>query len=737
MTKSTRAFLAFTALLCVFMIGIPAQAVDSGAFTVVNGVLTKYAGTETDLVIPNDLGIVSIGESAFSGCSALKAIAFPDSVTSIGAYAFKGCGLTAVSIPVSVDSIGDGAFLGCSGLKSVAIPGHIDTMGNGVFDETRIPEPMILNSGTLLCYVPADYTEYIIPNTVTEIGGGAVAKPFSKLTSVTIPDSVTTIGAGAFSMCSQLTTVSLPKSVTSIGDGAFSRCSSLASVELPNGITAIHNYTFTDCFALTAIKLPNSITEIGDYAFSCCDLKELVLPNCLASIGKAAFNGNAELTSILIPNSVTAIGEGAFAACQKVALYGDAASYARQYAEGNGIRFTSSLIAAPLEYALSVDGKQASIRAYAIKGGIYFKLRDLAMALNGSKKQFNISWSADENLVALITGKAYTPIGGEVHTSDHNQNALARPATAGFVIDGKPAAGLSYVVDNANYIRMSDLAATLRFEMSLNETLCRVDIRTTPEASKTTLTGQIFDNISILKEGNTYTLDKEGSAILSYDQGRTQVRTPLKLDTGAIYKPGLEASDVAFYIAKEKTAIAFGGSDGPIQILITNDLGNTWHTYAVESSENMSGCKYLSFSSANDGWLAVSSGVALGTSYNFIFVTHDGGKTWSQIGNPNDVYARVPTGAGFADNQIGFMCFRYEFSDFEPAVCRTLDGGNTWEKLSITLPEEYDAYHKTPLSPVFYGANGLLPIQLSDSSGYSEIRYLSSSDYGMTWRFNR
>ena len=47
------------------------------------------------------------------------------------------------------------------------------------------------------------------------------------MTEITIPDSVTEIGGGAFERCSSLTEITIPDSVTKIGDSAFSGCSSL------------------------------------------------------------------------------------------------------------------------------------------------------------------------------------------------------------------------------------------------------------------------------------------------------------------------------------------------------------------------------------------------------------------------------------------------------------------------------------------------------------------------------
>ena len=151
----------------------------------------------------------------------------PNSVTSIGDYAFYDCSsLTLVTIPNSVTSIGEQAFRNCSGLTSVTIG-----------------------------------------NSVTSIGYGAFYN-CSSLTSVTIPNSVTSIGEGAFGYCTGLTSMLIPNSVTSIGYGAFYNCSSLTSVTIPNSVTSIGDYVFYDCSSLTSVTIPNSVTSIGIYAFS-------------------------------------------------------------------------------------------------------------------------------------------------------------------------------------------------------------------------------------------------------------------------------------------------------------------------------------------------------------------------------------------------------------------------------------------------------------------------------------
>lgn len=63
----------------------------------------------------------------------------------------------------------------------------------------------------------------------------------------------------------------------------------------------------------------------------------------------------------------------------------------------------------PIQYTLSVDGKSVSLWAYEIDGGMYFKLRDLAMALSGTEKQFDISWTFDSDCMGidLLSGSIY------------------------------------------------------------------------------------------------------------------------------------------------------------------------------------------------------------------------------------------------------------------------------------------------------------------------------------------
>ena len=304
-----------------------------------------YSDYSGSVVIPEkftyegvEYSVTSIGERAFSGCSALTSVTIPNSVTSIGSYAFDGCtGLTSVAIPNSVTSIGNQAFHFCTGLTSVTIPNSVTTIREYAFSGcSGLTSLTIPNSVTSIGRYAFEGCRGLTSVHITDLSswckisfGGESSNPLylahhlylngEEIKDLVIPNSVTSIGDYAFWECSGLTSVTIPNSVTTIGDWAFRGCSGLTSVTIPNSVTSIGEGTFAYCKGLTSVTIPNSVTSIGYGAFqNCTGLTSIIIPNSVTSIGGQAFMGCSSLASVTIPNSVTAIGDKAFSSCKNI-----------------------------------------------------------------------------------------------------------------------------------------------------------------------------------------------------------------------------------------------------------------------------------------------------------------------------------------------------------------------------------------------------------------------------------
>ena len=239
----------------------------------------EYCEGLTSITIPNS--VASIGYSAFYGCSGLTSITIPNSVTSIGNYAFYGCsGLESIVvekgntkydsrnncnaiietksntlitgckntvIPNSVTSIGHYAFSGCSGLTSITIPNSVTSIGDYAFFECNAIERVELNCPSIGNWFTnkTSIKEVVIGNSVTSIGESAF-EGCSGLTSITIPNSIKSIGSGAFYNCENLTDVyCLATDVPATNSNAFSG-SYPENMTLHVLAEAINNYKTTE-----------------------------------------------------------------------------------------------------------------------------------------------------------------------------------------------------------------------------------------------------------------------------------------------------------------------------------------------------------------------------------------------------------------------------------------------------------------------------------------------------------
>lgn len=226
-----------------------------------------------------------LGESAFSGCTALSDVTLGENVTSIGNSAFYGCtNLTEIVVPDAVTAVGNYAFSGCTNLTRVVFGSGVRNIGNYAFQGCT------------------NLTEIVIPSSVTNIGVRAF-QDCKSLPAIVVPDSVKTIGERAFYGCDGLESVVAGSGLTSLGKEAFYGCSSLVRAEIGGG--EIGERAFVYCRTLKEVKFGNSVTKIGQSAFeSCSSLTTAILPESIVDIGNNAFY-DAALEQVNIPSGIT------------------------------------------------------------------------------------------------------------------------------------------------------------------------------------------------------------------------------------------------------------------------------------------------------------------------------------------------------------------------------------------------------------------------------------------------
>ena len=112
---------------------------------------------------------------------------------------------------------------------------------------------------------------------------------------------------------------------------------------------------------------------------------------------------------------------------------------------------------------------------YKIEGYNYFKLRDLALLLNGSEKQFAVDYDDASKTVSLTTGSPYRAVGGEL-TGAAAESIGAIVSNNTIRIDGEPVTLTVFKIGGENYFKLRDLGMALDFHVGYDDELNTVYI---------------------------------------------------------------------------------------------------------------------------------------------------------------------------------------------------------------------------------------------------------------------
>lgn len=177
--------------------------------------------------------------------------------------------------------------------------------------------------------------------------------------------------------------------------------------------------------------------------------------------------------------------------------------------------------ATPTSATVLVNGKNVGFQAYNIGGNNYFKLRDIAKAISGSDKQFEVGVNGTN--IILTSEKTYTPVGGELVSSGSTTSVSATLSIWKVYLDERVVNLTAYYIGGNNYFKLRDVAKAINFEVGYNTSLNTITINTTAEYTSdkidTALVGVWTYNSA--NESVIYEFYKNGNFIIYYctDEG--------------------------------------------------------------------------------------------------------------------------------------------------------------------------------------------------------------------------
>ena len=226
---------------------------------------------------------------------------------------------------MGVQSVYESAFQGCTSLSTINLYDDNYEVQEGNDNEFTFPYSLNRcdgsSAGSLNHYTFAETcpTKIIFSPNMKNIGAYA----FNNVTTLTeveiqqfAKSKLLTIKSSAFEGCSSLTTMPLPSTLLRIESGAFSGCTNLSNISVADlEIIAINAKAFYNCQSLTALELPETITSIKSFAFyRNYNLNYLIVPAAIREILDNSFTecrtGSAEPLHVYISRTVPSATSG-------------------------------------------------------------------------------------------------------------------------------------------------------------------------------------------------------------------------------------------------------------------------------------------------------------------------------------------------------------------------------------------------------------------------------------------
>lgn len=229
---------------------------------------------------------------------------------------------------------------------------------------------------------------------------------------------------------------------------------------------------------------------------------------------------------------------------------------------------------------------------------------------------------------------------------------------------------------------------------------------------------------------------------VTYNNGKDWNDVPIEVDRlfeGDYNGPKNELIEGSYVIHSKRTAFVIGGRGG-LQLLISEDQGNSWDEVNITDKIQGARMRLLGFTSDQHGYLIATGYRTMASEGNYLFKTNDGGHSWKEAGSVAGVTSLVTDG-GLINDELGFVSFgsiNFENEPPRPCLYRTADGGKTWKEVKVPFPKEYKGIFTVAETPIFNGNKGTLLVNQGPNGDYlggNVLVKFTTKDMGKTWTF--
>ncbi|MBR1585596.1 MAG: leucine-rich repeat protein [Clostridia bacterium] len=252
----------------------------------------------TSVTIPEGATEIYLG---FSGCSALKEVSLPSTMTEIGASSFSNCtSLGFIQLPENLTVINDYTFYNCTRLESIQLPPHLTTIGSYAFGGTYLRTVNIPASVTRIDDYAFLLSEYYYYNTLFIVAAGSYGEEYVRNNSYYAV--INRDGAYDESICPQrdMRKANISIIVDPTGKYVINFNTKLGNPPMnlldigdqKSGATVRLSYEYDDDKKLTAVTLSGINLLYGEQTVY-ADQFLIDFPSCDFSVANATYTGSA------------------------------------------------------------------------------------------------------------------------------------------------------------------------------------------------------------------------------------------------------------------------------------------------------------------------------------------------------------------------------------------------------------------------------------------------------------